>query len=789
MRPSPLDRKVLRDLWRTRWQVLAIALLMACGVALSVMAFSAQRALSSAQAQFYEDTAFADVFAVAKRAPLSLAPSIGRLQGVTTADVRIVETGLMQVPGLTRPATARLVSLPQDEARALNGIRLMQGRLPHPDRVDEAVALKTFLEAANVRVGDRLTAVVGGRALTFTIVGAALSPEYVYVPAPESLMPDDAHRAVLWIPRPALERTSGMTGAFNAVALKLAPGASEAAVVQQLDRLLAPYGGRPAYGRADQPSHAFLTAELKELSTSAAVLPPVFLLIGAALVHLVVSRLVEAEREQIGLLKAFGYRDGEAAAPYLKTAVAIGVTGAVSGGLAGAALGAAIVDLYRDYFRFPDLQPAFHWQAFLSSAAVAVASALLGSMAAVRRAVALSPAVAMQPPRPPAYRAGGLDHLLGRLKVDQATRMIVRRIERFPDRAILTTLGLASSLALLLGAQFLFDSLDEVVDHAYYRAQRWTESVAFQEPRGPAAVQSLRGLPGVIAAEPTRNAAVRLKSAGRTELTRIIGLDPGANLQRPLDAADRAAPLVGQGLVLSEALADRLGVKPGDSVWAEVIDGRAPRALMTVTGLARDYSGFSAYMPRRALNRLLDEGDLADGAQLLVASDARPAFYRAVEATPFVIGAASRDETVLAWRQAMSEAFRVNITFYVGFAAAIAFAVAFNMVRIAFSERARDLATLHVLGFGHGECAYVLAGELALLTMASVPIGFLGGRGLAHGLVAAYSRDDVRLPAVISAHSHGVALTAFLIAVLLATILVVRRVWTLDLVPVLKTRE
>jgi putative ABC transport system permease protein len=789
VKPSPLDRKVLRDLWRTRWQVLAIALLIACGVAVSVMAFSAQRAIAEAQARFYADTAFADVFAAAKRAPLSLASRLGKLDGVTGADLRIVETGLMEVPGLTRPATARMVSLPEREDGALNRIRLTSGRLPDPRRVDEAVALKTFLDAAHVRLGDRLTAVVGGRAFTFTIVGAALSPEYVYVPAPESFMPDDAHRAVLWLPRPALERAAGMSGAFNAVALRLAPGASEAAVLQQLDGILGPYGGRAAYGRADQPSHAFLVAELKELSTSAAILPPVFLLIGAALVHMVVSRLVEAEREQIGLLKAFGYGNREAAAPYLKTAAAIGLVGALGGGLAGAAFGAAIVEQYRNYFRFPELSVAFHWPAFLISAAVAVAAALLGSAAAVSRAAALSPAVAMQPPRPAAYRAGGVDRLLGRLRVDQATRMVVRRLERFPGRAVLTTLGLAASLSLLLGTQFLFDSLDQVVDQAYFRTQRWTESVAFQEARGLGSIEGLRRMPGVLAGEPTRSVAVRLKSGGREELTPIVGLEAGAALQRPLDGADRPLPLVGRGLVLSEALAGKLAVRPGGFVWAEVIDGRAPQALLPVTAVARDYSGFSAYMPRRALNRLMGEGDVADGAQLLVASDQRPAFYRAIERTPFVIGAASRDETVRAWRQAMAEAFRVNITFYVGFAAAIAFGVAYNMVRIALSERARDLATLHVLGFGHAECAYILAGELAVLVLAAVPIGFLGGRALAYGLVAAYSRDEVRLPAVISAQSHGLALGAYLAAVLLAALVVVQRVWKLDLVAVLKTRE
>ena len=788
MRPSPLDRKLGRDLWRLKWQVLAIALLIGCGVSLAVMAYSAQTALSAAQERFYRQTRFADVFANARRAPLSRLAELSRIPRVTAVDARLIEAGLMRAPGLVRPATARLISLP-DGMSALNQIRLTAGRMPDPARRDEVVALATFLEAAHVAVGDKLTAVIAGRAFTFTIVGAALSPEFIYSPAPGSFMPDDAHQGVFWAPRRTVERAAGDSGAFNTVALTLDPGASLPATLAQVDRILSPYGGRAAYGRADQPSHAFLTAELKELSTSASILPPIFLLVAAVLVHLVISRLVEAEREQIGLLKAFGYTDREAAAPFLKLAGLIGLLGAAMGGAAGGGFGAAMVELYREYFRFPVLTPQFHLSAFLGASSVAIAAVLVGAYGAYRKAAALSPAVAMQPPRPAAFRRGPVDILLSAGGVDEATRMIVRNLQRFPGRAALACLGLASSLSLLVGTQFLFDSLDEVVDQAFYRSQRWSEAISFAEPRAITAVREALRLPGVVAAEPVRAVGARLKANGREEMTRLVGLDAASRLQRPLDRQDRRVPFVGDGVVLSEGLAGRLGVALGDTVRVEVIDGTAPALLLPVTALSQDYSGYAAYIDRRRLNRLMGEGDVISGAQLLVAADARPAYYAAVEDAPQIVGSASRDDTVASWRQAMSEAFSTTITYYVGFAAAIAFGVAYNTSRISFSERARDLATLRVLGFGPWACVYVLAGELMVLTLLAVPLGALGGQALAHGLVAAYSREEVSLPAMINARSYGIALAAFVTAVLLAGGIVVRRVWTLDLVHVLKTRE
>lgn len=786
---APLDRKLVRDLWRLKWQVLAIALLIACGVSVTVMSFSAQKALRTAQGQYYAETRFADVFATAKRAPRHLVGALEAIDGVTAVDARVQQAGLMEVPGLVRPATARVISLPDDERQALNRLMLTSGRRPDPARADEAVGLKTFLDAAHVRLGDRLSTVIGGRRYVFTIVGAALAPEFVYVPSPESTMPDDAHQGVFWAPRQAVERAAGLGGAFNAVSLKLAPGASRPAVIAAVDRILAPYGGLPAYGREDQPSNAFLEAEFNELSTSASIMPPIFLLVAAALVHMVIGRMVDVEREQIGLLKAFGYSDFEAATPYLRLAAAIGLLGALGGGLLGAWFGASITDLYAEYMRFPELHATFSWTAFALAALASVAAALLGSLLAVRRAVRLSPAIAMQPLRPPDYRRGLLDRIGLERTLDQPTRIIVRNLERFPARAVLTIAGLAASLSLLVGAQFLFSALEQVLEHAYYRSQRWSDAISFGETRDARAAVEVRRLPGVFAAEPVRMVAARVMANGREERVALSGLDPDALMARPLDSLNRPIPFKGRGVVLSRALGVKLDLVAGDTVRVTVTEGRRPSVELPITALAEDYSGLQVYMARGELNRLMGDGDRASGAQLLVAPDHRPAFYRAIDRTPLIVAASSRDDTIANWRLVMTEAFRVSITFYIGFAAAIAFGVAYNTGRIQLAERSRDLATLHVLGFGHGDCAYILLGELLLLGLIAIPVGFVGGDLFVKLLVSAYERDELRLPATVTGATYGVALVAYLASIGAAAVIVGQRIWKLDLVAVLKTRE
>ena len=770
-------------------QVLANALLVACGVSVAVMALSAQASLKSTQADYYGRTRFGDVFAYAKRAPVSTAMALSRIDGVAAVDARAMHRGLMRLPGAPRPALATLIALPRTPALALDQLVIMQGREPDPSRSDEVLALKTFLDAARLRLGDPVTLVVNGRQMRFKIVGSALSPEYVYAPAPGSMLPDDAHNAVFWGAPQVVERATGLGGAFSAVALKLSPGAQEAAVLGAVDTVLAPYGGPPAIGRADQVSHKFQADRITRFGLIAWVIPPVFLLVAASLVHLVLSRLVESEREQIGLLKAFGYDDRTAAANYLRMAMVVGLIGALAGALMGLWMAHAVTGVLSEYMRFPQMTVRFSWSAFAVTSAVSIAAAAIGSGLAVRRALALAPATAMRPPAPTVYRRGGVERLPGWEVLDQPTRMIVRNIERYPARAGLTLTGLAVSLSLIIGSQFLFGSFDEVLDQAYFRARHWTDFVAFVEQRDAGVTASLKRLPGVIAAEPVRYAAVRVRRAGREADAYVQGIATDARLSNPLDTIDRPIPLKGRGLIVSTPLARRLDLLPGDTVELEVSEGRRPRATLPVSAVARDYAGLALYMDRRELGRLMGEADLANGAELLLAADQRPAFYAAITRAPMVAGVASRLDAVVAYRTTMMRTMTVEMSFFAGFAAAIAFGVAFNISRIALAERARDLATLRVLGFHRRECVYILLGELFALALAAGPIGVLGGWSLAQALAAAFRAQDMTFPVLITARAYGVALLAYLAAIGLAALLVGQRVRTLDLVSALKTRE
>ena len=406
-----LDRKVLRDL-RAIWaQVLAIALVLACGVMVLVLSTGTQRSLTETRDAYYERHRFADVFASATRAPQGLLTRIAAIDGVAQVEARIVFTAMLDLEGMTEPASARVISLPALGEPALNLPLLRAGRLPDPLQPDEVALSEPFAQTNGLRPGDRFRAVLNGRLRDLVVTGHLLSPEYIYTIGPGAMMPDDRHFGLIWMREPAAAAATDLEGAFNDLTLSLSRGAHEPAVIAALDRLLAPFGGTGAYGRDRQMSHVFIEGELTQLGAMARVLPPIFLIVSAFLVNMVLGRLIALERQQIGLFKAIGYSTREIVLHYLKMTIGIGVLGVLIGWGMGWWLGHAMTALYTEYFRFPWLNYRPGAAPMVISALLALAAVVIGAVRAVAAAVRLEPAVAMSPPAPPAFRRGWAGNL------------------------------------------------------------------------------------------------------------------------------------------------------------------------------------------------------------------------------------------------------------------------------------------------------------------------------------------------------------------------------------------
>ena len=782
-----LDRKLRRDIWRLRSQALAIAGVMAAGVATLVLGMGAYQSLDETRAAYYDRQMFADVFATVRRAPERLRDEIAAVDGVAAVETRIVDAAILDLEGVAEPVSARLVSLPDEGDAELNRIYLRRGRTPDPERPDEIVVNEAFAAAHGFEPGSRFAAIVGGRRRTLEIVGTALSPEFIYTLAPGALVPDDRRFAVIWMSRRALAAAFDQDGAFSDVSVKLLAGASETAVIERLDDLLAPYGGLGAYGRKDQQSHAFLDSELQQQRAMSVILPPIFLLVSAFLVNITLSRLVALEREQVGLLKALGYSSVEIGWHYLKFAIAIAVAGAAAGLGAGLWLGHGLASLYSRFFHFPFL--IFHIDAsvYVGAVAVTLLAAIAGAASAVRVVVRLPAAVAMQAPVPPGYRR--LGHASIPVRMSQSTVMILRHIVRWPLRAILTVFGISMSVAVLIAALFSQDAIEHLIDFSFFRADRMDAVVGFAVERPASALADVARLPGILTVEPVRNVAVRLSHGPISRRAGLAGRTPDADLSRIIDTDGRTVALPETGLVLTDKMAEVLDAKAGDIVRVEALEGRRRIEDVPVTAIVRSYVGMGAVMDIAAVNRLMGEGPEITAVNVKLDPRGAAGLYAAVKAMPAVSSVALQSVSLQTLRATMAENILITTGVFTALALTIAVGVAYNSARIQLSERARELVSLRVLGFTRAEVAWILLAELGLLTLAALPLGCILGYGLALAMTKGFETELFRIPLVIETSTYAWAMLAAASAALASGLAVRRRLNGLDLVEVLKSRE
>lgn len=705
-----LNRKLWRDLWRMRTQGLAIALVIAAGVAMYIMALGTVAALDDTRAAYYERYRFADVFAPVKRAPERVAERIRAIPGVRAVETRVVEEVTLTVPGFDEPVVGRVQSLPDSGRPALNEVVLRKGRFLAPDRPHEVLVSELFAEAHKLEPGDRLTAILNGHKRTLDIVGIVLSPEHIYAIPPGAFMPDDRHYGILWIGRDALAAAYDLDDAFNEVTVSLLPGASQADVIARLDRLLARYGGVGAYGREDHLSDKNLASELTQLRNMGTVAPFIFLAVAAFLLNIVVSRLIATEREQIGLLKAFGYGDIEVGWHYLKLVLTIAGIGILIGYVSGMVLARELTELYTRFFHFPFLYYRPTTGVFAVATLIAVAAAVIGTLFAVRRAVVLPPAAAMRPAAPPVYRRSLVERAGLSVLIPTSARMVIRHVLRWPRRAAVTVIGIAMAVAVLIDAMFMVDSTDFLIDIVFFHAQRQDVTVTFVEPQSRRAMYEIARMPGVLAVQPFRTVPVRLRAGQRTYRGAIEGVAEGADINRPLDVETRPLSMPDEGLVLSAKLAERLGVGRGDKVEVQALEGRRPVREVPVSALAQAFMGMPAYMEIEAVNRLMEEGPRLSGVYLRVDAAVVDRLYRDLEETPHVAKVTLQKASYRAFRDTISENMLIMTSFSIGFATLVAFGVVYNSARISLSERARELASLRVLGFTRLEVASILLG-------------------------------------------------------------------------------
>lgn len=784
-----IDKKVLRDLWLLRSQIITIAIVVMCGIAILISSWSSFSTLTQARDKFYSKYRFADVFAEMKRAPRTVLSSLQKIEGINDVELRCIGRGLIQMPDMLEPATGLFVSLPVEGKEKFNLVHINQGRKPQPGTNNEVVAHESFAEAHSLKLGSQFQVNFRGELKRVTVVGIGNSPEYVNAIDPAAPLPDKKHFGVFWMNETQLETLLDMSGAFNSLAADLKPGTSESHVKREIDQIISKYGGIGSYGRDKQLSNSFVSDEISQQRITATVMPAIFLGVAAFLLNVILSRLLSLQRGQIATLKACGFSNIQVAIHYSKLVGVIVLIGGFFGIIAGIYLGWISANMYKDFFKFSDFKYIVSWQAFLGSLSAALIAGAIGALGAIREVIKLSPAEAMRPPSPPSFHKTWVERSGFIKKISPVFRMPIRNLYIKPIRLLFSEIGIAASISIMVMAICWYDVIGYIVESQFSYVDRSDLTIALLTPQNQNALDELKMIDGVLETEGYRSIGVRLRYQQFNKETALNGIPINNKMHKLLDLNLKEIRLPEEGLVLSAGFRDKWNLKEGDLVEIEEIAGQSRKWILPVTGFVEDLIGYGAYIKQQSLWKMIDESGSFSTVRLRINNNKMLEISSILKNRPEVSSVFVKGLMLQGFKETMAKVALTFTYILIGFAVAIAVGVVYNNARVSLSERTWELVSLRILGFTKGDVFRWFFSELMIQVVLALPLGWALGYFLSWASTFMINTETFRFPLIITMRNFSMSTLVVLMAFVVSMWFVNRRLKKLPFSEALKSRE
>lgn len=802
-----------RDL-RARWlQVIAIALVIAIGTGAYAGLSSLTRWRKLSTDAGYEQLNMFDLrVRLAHGAVLprgSLADAVRRAAGSDLADVEERFVGDIQVDAST-PDEAVIVAGAvygldlSDDGPSISRPYTFVGReLASADAGAPVVLLERTFSRAHDLPSEGLATLTGG--LQVRYVGQATSPEHFVVLSERGGLLSEASYAVVFTSIETAALLAGSPGAVNDAVVDLAPGADHDVVRGRLEAALPGLlagTGVTVTTRDEDPSFRINDRDISGDQQMYDILA-VMIFGGAAVAAFnLTARIVEAQRREIGVAMSLGVHPLKIATRPLLVGAEIALLGVAFGIGVGIGLGAAVSSALVDLQPLPEWDTSLQVGVFARVAAIGFALPFIATTWPVFRAVRVAPVDAIRA----GYRSArgwGWVRWFRWLRPPGNTfwQVPVRNVIRAPRRTLLTAIGVASAVAILVTFMGMIDSFVATVDRADRETlsagdDRVEVSLAGYLPAAGSAVDGITRSP-VVGRSDTGLRFTSILAPGDDEIgVQVELLDGETALWKPTISSGGLAPGA-PGILVSELAAKNLGLAVGDLVvLRHPVVG--PDGVVSLAETALPVAGthphpfrFLAYMDRSQAGTFGLEGmvnlvqvDPAPGASL----DDVKRDLSVREGVAVVQGVGE-----------ITAAIRDTLDQFVGilrvFEAAVlllALLIAFNSASINVDERAREHATMFAFGVRIRTVMRMAVVENLLLGLLATAMGLLGGwwmLGWILGFRIPETLPDIYIPPFVTAQTLAVAFVLGVVAVSLAPLLTWRRLSRMDVPGGLKVME
>ncbi|HHV07489.1 MAG TPA: FtsX-like permease family protein [Firmicutes bacterium] len=766
-----LDKRLIRTVMGAKAQYGAVVIIICIGLMiLTSLSNTAQNMLVCLD-EYYRNYRFADLFADFTAVPVGTVLDLGKLREVETVEPRIVADIRADVGRDLNP-TLRLVSIGPDQR--INRLYVQAGRIPVVSGERGIALLAAFAEANDLTVGDKIDLIIRGESFPVTVTALVDSPEFIYaIKDIKSMLPDNLNFGIGFANLPLMQEVMAMPGQANNAVCLLRPGVDAKAVRDKIQEDFKSRGIKNIVTRGDQISHALIDMEIQQLERMSRAVPTIFLGIAALVIYMLISRLVQADRTAIGILKATGYSNLEVMSHYLKLALMLGLPGAVSGIGAGYLLAGSLVRLFLEYFQLPLLETRLYYGFIFFGILSTVLFCGGTGILAARGVLGIAPAEAMRPQAAPPGKRSLLEKLVPKLwaRTTFSWKLVLRGIWRNRRRFALATVGVALAYAIIILSLYMFGLWDLLLDKQFGELETYDYAVSFIKPVSSRVITEMRSQARITTIEPFLELPFQVTRGWREQTLLARALPTTTELQRFEDEEGNFIPLPAHGIFLSRGLAESLGVSRGDLVEMSSYVTGGKTHLVPVKAVVTQYLGSGLYMSLEQMERLTGQKETFSGVILSSSDDIKRAFQSMGNIESVY---SSGDLTDI-----FSEYLGMMITYItvlVFVAGLLGFAILYNTTSVSIAERSREFSSLRVLGFSQKEIFQLVTRENLFALLAGLISGAPLGKGLVVLMIQAMLAGGDEMFYFTTDISPGAYLLAAVLSILIM-VLTLAAVW------------
>ena len=497
--------------------------------------------------------------------------------------------------------------------------------------------------------------------------------------------------------------------------------------------------------RSENTGYACFESDTSIVAAISVIFPAFFFLVAALVCMTTMTRMVDEQRTQIGVLKALGYSKGQIMSKYLFYAG----SAALIGSLVGYTLGVAglpwiIWEIYGMIYGFAPLRPAVLPDLASMSFAAALLCAMGSTYLACRMELKRQASELIRPKTPRAGRRVFLEYItpLWR-RLSFLHKVSVRNVLRYRSRLVMMVLGIGGCTALLCTGFGIRDSIAHVADDQFDEITLYDYAVTFQDPQTQASAEDYLARYGWERENAllVHSGSVDVLAEGGVKSVYLV-VSASDTLEGFLSLHNDEGPVAYPGpdqAVLNAGLAESLGLVPGDSI--KLRSSELGVLEVTISALCDNYVFNYVYVSTETYVRQLEEAPEYNTLYLKAHAGADPYEEGALLLEDEDVGAVTVNEDTRARVDSMLSRLDYIVVVIVLCAAALAFIVLYNLTNINITERIREIATIKVLGFYQGEVASYVFREINLLSVLGSLAGLAMGKGL-HSFVMAQIKID-----------------------------------------------